>query len=1431
MERPQLLTHPPTRRATIVNSIQHHFGPSIMQTLRPISVRCVAVACLFFATVPCPGQDSDLPWLAGFAKVDVTPTEPVRMAGYGSRDHPSEGIDTPLYVRCVALQSPSGDQPASLLLSVDTIGLPGSMTRDLAQAIEQQHGTPREKIVFCCTHTHCGPDLISELSNIFKRELGDDEIAAGRRYKSQLRQGILDAVTKSLEDLAPARLAYAVGSCGFAANRRVLTDGRWSGFGVQPDGPVDHTVPVLRITGSDGIVRGMLYNYACHCTTLGGSHYQINAEWAGYCSTALESKYSDSVALCTIGCGADANPEPRGTLDATKVHGRTLAAEVTRIIGGEMKTVDSPLIQRIDYAGLSFELPTPEELAQRISSDNPQARRHAQQLLETYEREGRLPATYPVPIQAWQFGDQLTMIFLGGEVVVDYALRLKKTLDDPDLWVTAYANDVLGYICSERMRSEGGYEYDRSGVYYGLPGPWAAGTEDFLIRRVKELVDSRGKSKPLPPDQALRSFQVHDSAKIELVAAEPLVQDPINIAFGTDGALWVVEMGDYPEGKRGGNVKILTDTDGDGTFDSATLFLSQLSFPTGVQPWRDGALIASAPNILWARDTDGDRRADHVEKLYTGFRLANPQHRISGFSYGLDHSLHCSSGDNLAEITSTKTGQTINASGRDVKIWPDDGSFVTVSGRTQYIRSRNDWGQWFGNDNSRPMYHFPIDDAYLARNPAVSYPANTHQLFSPAVAPPVFPLTSVTERFNDLFAAGRFTSACSAIVFRASSFKKPDQEIAFICEPVHNLVHRTILEKDGATFRAVRSEQEQQAEFLASTDPWFRPTRAITGPDGALWIVDMYRETIEHPQWIPQAWQQQLDLRAGHDRGRIYRISAADKQDRHWKSVKDDSTKQLVGRLQSDSGMLRDMAQRLLIERSDDAAVPLLQELAIDASQPRARVHALSILAVLGKLNPETLQSALQDDHPGVLNVAITLCQSRIDDDPQILQALKRLAEHPDPAVALQVAVAAGETNDSAAAGILATVATRPDVDRWIARAVVSSASKHATPVATALVGQLRSGRRWPGGIAEDLLSQLLETAAAAKVNVLQEFGDLLADDHVDTKSRLHLASVLARTSKSRKIPPQQISRQFGSVYDLAVEMAKDSECSEEQRCSALKLVGLGIGSVAVERELLVSLLSPDTPPKVQQQAIDRLTETDTSAAADVLLQRWPSMSNSVRDHCANRLLTRRPWTESLLSALESGQVGVADLSAAVRQQLVKSGSRSMRVRAQRLVNISSSAQKHKIIQTYLARYSHQRDTSDGAVLFKKHCAVCHLTDPQGRAIGASLANLSNRSDRALTEAVLDPNRAVDPKYQSYLIETDDGRILSGAIEEEAGSSITLAHADGKRTVIRRGEIVSMKNSGVSLMPEGFEEILPPSALANVIQYIQENATGNETQP
>lgn len=1371
-------------------------------------------------------------WQAGFAKVDVTPKEAVRMSGYGNRDHPSEGVDTPLYVRAICLRSTTEDAEdrALVLVSVDNIGLSGDTTRALASQIESKHAIARPQIVFCSTHTHSGPDLAGQLSNIFSTPLSQQESDAAKRYAAQLNDGILRAVALAIEDLKPSVLGYGVGTARFAANRRVLTDGKWTGFGIQADGPVDHSVPVLTVSSPDGTIRGLVFNYACHCTTVGGDYYRINADWAGYAATQLEMTFPDAVALCTIGCGADANPNPRGTVEMAQMHGQVLADEVTRVTKGNLSAIDSSVEAHFDYAALSFDLPTREELEERLADSRPQTRRHAEKMIKVLEEKGRLPATYPVPIQSWKFGDQLTMIFLGGEVVVDYALRLKRVFDDPNLWVSAYSNDVLGYVASERMRAEGGYEVDRSGIYYSLPGPWASGSEDLLISRVENLVNHNGRPGPQDADLSRQSIHVPDSYRVELVASEPLVKDPVNIAFGDDGRLWVVEMGDYPEGEHGGNVKFLTDTDGDGRYDDATVFLAGLPFPTGVQPWKDGVLVSAAPDILYARDTTGDGRADNVKTIYTGFRLANPQHRINGFTYGLDHSLHLAAGDNLADITSVKTGESINASGHDVQIWPDSGRIAVTSGRTQFVRSRDGFGRWFGNNNSLPMYHFPIDDRYFKRNPAVSFASNTQQLFTPAVAPPVFPLTSAAERFNDLFAANRFTSACSSIVSQSPYFNDGADECVFVCEPVHNLVHRAILSPDGASFRATRFPSETESEFLASTDPWFRPVRALIGPDGMLYIVDMYREVIEHPEWIPEAWQQRLNVRAGEEYGRIYRIRPVDVEPSLPTALNDLPSPALVELLRSPVGPLRDQAQRILLHRDSAQVDAELVDMVRHDKSPFARVHALSILDAADALDAKVLFDVLSDQHPGVLIVAIRACERRLDENPMLLQRLAELTEHTDASVALQLALAFGQSQSQVAASALSELALRDDLDRWISDAIASSARYHAQRIANAILEHLVDHPEALTDVRVNLLQQVLATSKREGTAIETLVADRLSAPELAVDTRLRLAECFVAAARQSRSDLAALDDVLRPLQNQAETIANDTKQSESTRCRAVSLISLNAGSTDDVPEFLLSLLNPATPVSVQCEAIDGLVGLHDTANLDAILQQWPSFSIALRNHFISQLLANRRATEFLLSALQTEKIRVNEISLAAREQLVKSGSRSMRVQAERLLRSGGSKERGEIVRDALANFAARKADSDalvkeelevGRTLFEKHCGVCHSPDPSGVAIGASLNNLTNRSDEALLVAILDPNRAVEPKFQSYLIQTDEGRTLAGVIESEVADSMTIAHADGKRTTIGRDQIERIKSTGSSLMPEGFETTLTTKELQAIVRYLQ----------
>ncbi len=445
----------------------------------------LGMGCLWSGVV----SAAETSYLFGFAKTEITPEVPLRLSGYGNRAVVYEGVDEPIYIRAVAIKTP--DEQICSLVSIDSIGFTAAFSNRIAQQLKKQYGMSRDQLVVCSTHSHTTPQPVEGLSNIFSTPMTDKETQAARIYWNSVEARTLQTIGKAIQDLRPGNMSIVAGKVGFAENRRVLKNGKWSGFGVNPKGPVDHSLPLIQIRDADGALRGLLFNYACHCTTFGSDYNRLNGDWAGYASKYIEEQHGDIVAICTIGCGADQNP-PRGKKEVAQNlaigHGRAIALEVSRLLKQPMQAVTANLKTSFGVADLPIDGPSEMALKKSLESSRPQVRRHAENMLAIYKEKGQLPETYPAPAQVWKFGNQLTMIFLGGEVVVDYVLRLKKEIKSDSVWVTAYANDIFGYVASERMRDEGGYEYDYSMIYYNQPGPWAKGTEEILMRRIHELV-------------------------------------------------------------------------------------------------------------------------------------------------------------------------------------------------------------------------------------------------------------------------------------------------------------------------------------------------------------------------------------------------------------------------------------------------------------------------------------------------------------------------------------------------------------------------------------------------------------------------------------------------------------------------------------------------------------------------------------------------------------------------------------------------------------------------------------------------------------------------------------------------------------------------------------------------------------------------------
>jgi neutral ceramidase len=423
---------------------------------------------------------------AGAARIAITPPMPFWLTGYASRTKPAESVRMELWAKALAIRDDQGQR--AVIITTDLIGLTQQLTDTVAERLAKSHGLKRSEVLFNSSHTHAGPVIWPNLRVMF--DFDEKELDRAKGYSRKLTDDLTAVAGEALKNMMPARLSWGQGTADFAINRRETT-ATGVKIGVNPNGPVDHTVPVLRVIGADGALRAVLFGYACHNTTTGGDFYQVNGDYAGAAELELEKAHPGTIALFMILCGADQNPNPRGTVEFADQYGRTLATEVERTLVGTLKEIRSPLRTAYRTIDLEFAPHTREQFQTESKNPDKYRQRRAQLMLDAYD-QGKPVRRLPYPMQVIRFNDDFTLLALGGEVMVDYSLRAKREFPAENLVVAGYCNDVSGYIPSQRVLREGGYEAAESMIYYGQPGPLADNVEEVVFQCVRDLISQVG---------------------------------------------------------------------------------------------------------------------------------------------------------------------------------------------------------------------------------------------------------------------------------------------------------------------------------------------------------------------------------------------------------------------------------------------------------------------------------------------------------------------------------------------------------------------------------------------------------------------------------------------------------------------------------------------------------------------------------------------------------------------------------------------------------------------------------------------------------------------------------------------------------------------------------------------------------------------------
>lgn len=419
---------------------------------------------------------------AGMARVKITPGIPIWMSGYAARTRPAESILTDLWAKALVLED--SHQKRVILITTDLIGLPSSVTREVAEKLKERYGIQRAQLFINSSHTHSGPVVRPNLKVLYDLSPQDEQTVI--RYTRQLTDQLVSVAGEAMKELRHVRLAYSETAASFGINRRELKTNGMT-IGVNPSGPVDHTVPVVQVKEPGGKLLAVLFGYACHNTTLGGDSYSINGDYAGFAQIELEQRHPEAMAMFLILCGADQNPHPRGTVELAREYGKTLAGAVDKALSSKSTAIHPDLRPAYREVSLEFAPQSRTVFEEELKDQNKYRQRRARLMLEAFDR-GQPVHNIQYPIQAWRLGKNVVLLGLGGEVVIDYQLRVKREFPRQNFFVAGYSNEVMAYIPSQRVLKEGGYEPVESMIYYGQPGPFREDVEEQVFQGIRQVL-------------------------------------------------------------------------------------------------------------------------------------------------------------------------------------------------------------------------------------------------------------------------------------------------------------------------------------------------------------------------------------------------------------------------------------------------------------------------------------------------------------------------------------------------------------------------------------------------------------------------------------------------------------------------------------------------------------------------------------------------------------------------------------------------------------------------------------------------------------------------------------------------------------------------------------------------------------------------------
>ncbi len=884
---------------------------------------------------------------------------------------------------------------------------------------------------------------------------------------------------------------------------------------------------------------------------------------------------------------------------------------------------------------------------------------------------------------------------------------------------------------------------------------------------------------PLSPDDALKSFEVADGLRVELVAAEPLVMSPCAMAFDERGRLFVAENRGYPNmaNPPQGDIALLEDTDGDGRMDKRTVFADALTFPNGVLPWRGGVIVTCAPDVLFFKDTDGDGKADERKVLLTGFATSgSTQLRVNCPTLGPDGWIYFAAGLSGGDITSPEHPDrpALKMMG-DLRWNPPTGDVENVDGRSQFGMSFDDFGRRFICMNRVPVQHVVLSSKILARNPHLAFSETVQDCNERTVKTGLrgggdgvrlFPISQNLTTADSH--AGSFSAACGIHILQGESLGLRLRGCAFTCDPTGNLIHVDKLTLNVATFSAKPLFRDR--ELLASRDDWFRPVFLAPAPDGGIYIADMYRKVIEHPDYLPEEMRKRTDFESGKNLGRIWRLTTkALPQVPIVADLEDASVFELIKAMDAQTEWAKATASRLLFERREPGTVEELFAALKETKSSDTQYRRVRMLGALDAVNDTQLADFLRARDDGIMRAALELAPGRVPPGSAARTALLERNVRSDDDWFLQLVALAG-VDDWRAYSLFAGWCETYGEDRWVRAVVLSGVA----------------------GRDEEFLSALYNQTEFPVASRL--FADLRGLDETP----------IART-----------------ILKRTVEGLKYGGLKREERARIIRMLGRSTWEMAgVE---LSSAWRKEADEQTRIAIASSLVSLDPVRASKVLLApgAWARCNATLRETILNFLLARPEQIEPLLAASESGEPPASAFSTTQRTLFLKHKDPAIRERAEKLFGTPLAGDRTKAFEDAKAALALTPNAEHGREIFKTFCATCHRLDREGYNVGPDLFDMRNQPKESVLFHIVVPEAEVAPAFAPYLVETKDGRSLSGILASETAASLTLRMPLGVEETILRTNVAKLEAAPGSLMPAGLEAAMSRQDLADLLGYLK----------